>query len=143
MRLGHRVTTTVGVTCALMLTAGPAFAHDCTNSSKQVGAGSVAHGYFTTYVDADGTILGEDEEYVGMRLNPQGRPEGGWFTIHLLVSIDGAEPFEFAVHDVLIRNDLPEPPRLGGPGDDLCDGVGIDDAATCFDAAVAELMATL
>jgi hypothetical protein len=141
MTIIRRAAVGLAAMSALVLGATPAMAHDCTNSSKQAGAGSVADLYIVGYV-VDGAVVGMDE-YMGedAKVNPQGKGAGAFFTIHGMASIDGAEPFEFLTQDVYIHTDLPDPARLGGPGDGACDGVGIDDLGTCFDLAIADLMA--
>jgi hypothetical protein len=140
MTIVRRAAVALAATSALVLGAAPAMAHDCTNSSKQSGAGSVADLYFLAYVE-NGVVVGEDEWMDGdPKVTAQGRPAGAFFTIHALVSIDGAEAFEFLTKDVYVHADLPDPARLGGPGDGACDGVGIDDLGACFDAAVSEIM---
>ena len=138
MTIIRRAAVALAVTSALVLGAAPAMAHDCTNPSKQTGAGSVADMYVV-----DGVVVVGTEEFMGedVKVNPRGLPAGAFFTIHGLASIDGAEPVEFLAQDVHIHSDLPDPARLGGPGDGACDGIGIDDLGPCFDQAIAQLMA--
>lgn len=142
MRFGQRVTTTLVAAAAMLLIAGPALAHSCVNSSKQGGAGSAGDGYFTALITEDGEIYGFEEEFTGSA-NPQGRPMGAWFTAHFIAHVDGQQPVEIAVYDVLIHQDLGEAPRFGGPGDGACDGVGIDDLDTCLDPVIEEFLSSL
>ena len=68
---------------------------------------------------------------------------GGWFTVHFIAAVEGQEPVEIATYDVLIHQDLPEAPRLGGPGDTACDGVGIDDLDTCLNPLIEDFLGSL
>lgn len=141
MGIIRRASNTVAAAgAALILGAAPAMAHDCTNSSKRMGAGSVADLYVIAYVE-NGVVVDEDVRMGDdVKVNPRGKPAGGFLTIHALVSIDGGDAFEFLTKDVYVHNDLPDPARLGGPGGGACDGYGVDDLETCFDLAVDELM---
>ena len=107
MTIVRRASVALAAAAALILGAAPAMAHDCTNSSKRTGAGSVADLYFLAYVE-NGVVVGEDEWMDGdPKVNAQGRPAGAFFTIHALVSIDGAEAFvvnpldRFHINDVV------------------------------------------
>jgi hypothetical protein len=142
MGFRHRVTATLAIVGALMLVGGPALAHDCTNVSKVVGAGSAGDGYFTAQITPDGEIYGFIEEFTG-DANPAGQGMGGWFTTHFIAAVDGQEPVEIAVFDVLIHQDLGDAPRFGGPGEGNCDGVGIDDLDACLNPIIEEFLGSL
>lgn len=142
MKLRHRVITTLAAVSALLLVAGPALAHSCVNASKQAGAGSAGDGYYTALIDVEGTIYGFVDEEVG-NTTPNGRPLGGWFTVHFIAEVEGQDPVEIAVYDVLLHQDLGESPRLGGPGDTACDGVGFDDLDACLNPLIAEFLGAL
>ena len=142
MKLRHRVITTLAAVSALLLVAGPALAHSCVNASKQAGAGSAGDGYYTALIDVEGTIYGFVDEEVG-NTTPNGRPLGGWFTVHFIAAVDGQEPVEIASYDVLIHQSLPEAARLGGPGDTTCDGVGIDDIDACLNPIIEDFLGSL
>jgi hypothetical protein len=141
MSILRRAAVALAATSTLVLAAAPAMAHDCTNSSKKTGAGSAADLYFVAHV-VDGQVVGEEGPMLdNARANPQDRPQGGFFTIHAIVTVDGGDPFEFFSKDVYIHQDLPLAPRMGGPGEGMCDGVGIDDLETCFGMAIEEVLA--
>jgi hypothetical protein len=120
----------IAVALGLLLTfmlSSAALAHHCTNANKKVGAGSVAH-----------LVLDENFDFVsyeitspsGMEVNPgqakkgeEGRAVGGFITISVL----GGPSV-----DIFVQNTLPAGAMNAGPGDDLCDGKGIDDALACL-----------
>ncbi len=100
----------VGIAGAVALTvavAGPVAAHDCINASKPAGAGSV------------GTVNVGDGS-----LTQSGQRGGGFVTITDGTEVDTAEVF--------IHTSLPDGARNAGPGDNICDGIGIDDGPSCF-----------
>jgi hypothetical protein len=138
MTMLHRATATLAVASALALGASPAMAHDCTNASKQQGAGSVAD-FYVTFVVENGQVVGERDVIANPKVNPNGMPRGAFFSIHFAASIDGADAVSLGDYDVFLHSDLPDAARLGGPGDGMCDGVGIDDVGTCLEAVVAGL----
>lgn len=139
MTILRRTSVALAATAALLLGAAPAMAHDCANASKQAGAGSVADLYIVAFVES-GVVVDEDFWVENVRENGQGNAQGGFYTAHYLVSLDGADAFQFAQHDIFVHHNLPASAREGGPGDSPCDGVGIDDVGTCLDAAVADLL---
>ena len=100
---------------ALMLTVivtAAAYAHACTNASKQPGAGSVG----TYNVVTETFEPGRNENMTN----------GGFVTF-----TDGGN---FAV-DIYIHEFLPEGALAAGPGgDDMCDGVGVDLFLACIGA---------
>jgi len=138
MTIVRRAAVALAATSALVLGAAPAMAHDCTNSSKQSGAGSVADFYVTFYVDETGVT--ETGYSTNEKVNPKGLPRGAFFSVHFAAVIMGAEPVSLGDYDVFIHADLPDPARFGGPGEGRCDGVGVDDVGTCLDAAISDLM---
>lgn len=139
MGLVRRASIAAAAAAALMLGAAPAMAHDCTNSSKQQGAGSVAD-FHVTFVVEDGQVVDELGVIANEKVNPNGMPRGAFFSIHFGAAIDGGDPVSLGDFDVFIHSDLPDAARLGGPGDGMCDGVGIDDIGACLEAAIADLM---
>ncbi len=139
MSVLRRASVVLAATATLLLGAAPAMAHDCANASKQAGAGSVADLYIVAYVES-GVVVGEDFWVENIRENGQGKAQGGFYTAHYLVSLDGADAFQFAQHDIFVHQDLPASVRAGGPGESLCDGVGVDDVGACLDAAVTDLL---
>jgi ABC-type transport system substrate-binding protein len=88
----------------MVMSAAPAFAHQCTNVSKQAGAGSIG-----TYNIVTDTFTPTKDH-------------GGFVTL-----TDGSTSY-----DVFIHRTLPEGARASGPGDSLCDGVGVDDVEACL-----------
>lgn len=114
----QRTAIMIGFTGALMLAAGPAWAHICTNAVKPDGAGSA--GVVAIEITTGEFIGGEVD------VNPQGYPQGGFITLQLLVN--GQELAQF---DTYTHLTLPEMARNAGPGDDMCDGVGVDDIEAC------------
>jgi hypothetical protein len=101
----------------LGLSAGPALAHSCSPVNKPAGAGSagtatvnVVTGEFTSDLDT----------------NPAGNLRGGFITVTAVLPdgtvVGGGDVF---------KKDLPDGAHNSGPGDTQCDGVGIDDLATC------------
>jgi hypothetical protein len=115
----RRTAITLGFTGALMLAAGPAWAHICTNADKPVGAGSAG---VVTVELATGEFIPGDVE-----VNPQGYPQGGFVTLQILLF--GQEIAQF---DTYTHLTLPEMARNAGSGDDMCDGVGVDDIEACL-----------
>ena len=135
----RRASIAAAASAALALGAGPAMAHDCTNVSKAAGAGSVAD-FYVTFVVEQGEVVDELGVSANEKVNPRGMPRGAFFSIHFAAQIDGSDPVSLGDFDVFIHSDLPDAARFGGPGEGMCDGVGIDDIGTCLEAAVAELM---
>ena len=117
----RRRTAAVGMLTAVMLvsSAGSAFAHVCFNASKPTGAGSAG----TATIDvATGEFTPGDEN-----VNPQGRPRGGFTTMTVEAGGDYMGTFDTFAHTT-----LPDGALNAGPGDDQCDGVGIDNAEACL-----------
>lgn len=141
MTILRRAAVALAATSALVVGAAPAMAHDCTNSSKKQGAGSVADLSITFVVTDQGEPVEVVEEDLSPKVNPNGMPRGAFFTVHFAAVIGDAEPVSLGDYDVFLHSDLPDPARFGGPGDGMCDGVGIDDVGTCLEAAIDDLMA--
>ena len=126
MRLGTRllvITVLAGVLSMAIIT--PALAHVCFNPNKPDGAGSA--GSATLLIDP---ATGEETFIPGsdLQMNEHsGRVQGGFVT--LTAVIEGVGPI--ATADVFAQTTLPEQARNAGPGDNLCDGKGVDDAAVC------------
>ena len=100
-------TATAATALALAVGSGSAFAHYCTNVSKQAGAGSMG-----TY------------NVVTETFTPAKRGGGAFMTI-----TDGRS-FSY---DVFAHRTLPDGALAAGPGgDDQCDGQGIDNALDCL-----------
>lgn len=104
---------------ALLIWPSAALAHVCFVAKKPAGAGSAG----TATLDViSGTITpGED-----LRVNPAGKLQGGFLTITAV-----AGDTVLGTEDVFSHETLPESARNSGPGDDLCDGIGVDDAEAC------------
>lgn len=102
-----------------LLSSSFALAHQCFVASKPVGAGSAG----------DSTLELTTGEYdaSGVNFNEAGKPTGGFESIDATINGDTV-----AEADVFTHKTLPEGARNSGPGDDACDGVGIDDAEACF-----------
>jgi len=122
MKTKYRLLMMALVLAALSIpTVSAAYAHVCTNSAKPAGAGSAG----------DATINVETGEFdaSGVTVNEHsGRPQGGFISVTAVLD-DGTE---IGSADVFAQTTLPEQARNSGPGDDLCDGVGIDDAEACI-----------
>ena len=99
-------------------TAGSALAHVCFNSSKPAGKGSAG----------SATIDVTTGEFTirSMKLNPQGRPTGGFLTVTAVAGETTLGSFDTFTHTT-----LPDGAMNAGPGDSECDGVGIDKAEAC------------
>jgi hypothetical protein len=115
----RRLLACLGVGGVLLVTAAPAFAHDCFNPNKPADAGV---NYTITSFD---TTTGEP---VFEQTGP-GQGIGGFVT--LAPSATGA-PIAFEVHT--LGNSSKE--EVGGPGsmkpEHACDGKGIDYVDACF-----------
>ena len=111
----------------LALGGGAALAADCFVPNKPVGAGA---GVLIT-------ITPEGETFTAV--SPSGKPVGGFITLDatavggpvvdtfgLPVTPGLEDPEGFGV------GELPIQARNAGPGDDLCDGKGIDSIGACF-----------
>lgn len=99
--------------------ASPALAHVCTNGCRQPGAGVAAHPTF----DVDtGTF---DIDWATARLTPTGQLAGGFIRVTVLLGGSPVAAFETFAHVTL------DQAFDAGPGDDQCDGVGIDSAEAC------------
>ncbi len=101
------VVAVAGAAALIVAVAGPAAAHDCINASKPAGAGSV------------GTVDVGDASFT-----PSGKRGSGLVTL-----TDGTEAGTAAA---FIHTSLPDGAGTAGPGDNMCDGIGIDDGPTCF-----------
>lgn len=107
---------------------GQAFAIVCAVVPKPVGAGAAAF-----FSEAD------DPEDPPVILNPSGQPHGGFVTIDLDGDYEGdVDVFLLPVTPALEDEfeigvgELPHGAHDSGPGDNLCDGTGIDDLEACF-----------
>ena len=116
----RRVLAMLVASAAVMgLTASQAFGFHCFVAKKPAGAGSA--GSATIEVTTETFTPGED-----LRVNPSGHLQGGFIT--LTATLEG-EPI--GTFDVFTR-DLPEGAHNSGPGDNECDGIGVDDAIACL-----------
>jgi hypothetical protein len=107
------------MTVALLgLLAGPALGTSCGVVHKKPGAGSPA----TATINVD---TGEFA-VTSADLNPAGPLKGNFMTV---TAISGGQVVGTA--DVFAKKDLPDGAHNAGPGDSECDGIGIDDFATC------------
>jgi hypothetical protein len=105
MLLRNRLTVFLAAAMMMVMSAAPAFAHHCTNVSKNSGAGSV--GTFNTSTNT---------------FTPT-KDHGGFVTI-----TDGST-FSY---DVFISGTRPDGAMASGPdGANRCDGRGIDDLEVC------------
>jgi len=123
VRLG--VAAIVGGALFLSMGGGQALAIVCSVANKPIGAGSA--------VFVDDT---SDEIIV---TNPSGQLQGGFITFDLdgdgvgdadvfLLPVTPAleDPFDLGI------GELTDGAHNSGPGDDPCDGIGIDDLEACF-----------
>lgn len=98
--------------------AGSAFAHYCTPTQKLPGAGSVGVFNIVTGEFTPGKVKLADR-------NGDGLPDNGGF-----ISFTDGENFYF---DVFMHTVLPDGALASGPdGDNMCDGMGIDNALVCL-----------
>lgn len=105
---------------ALAVTAGQASAFHCSVVNKPAGAGSV--GSATVNVVTGEFTLGDD-----VRVNPAGHIQGAFLSVTAVLP-DGTV---VGGGDVFAHKDVPDGAHNSGPGDSLCDGVGIDDLEAC------------
>ena len=115
MKRKTRIASTLAAAAlALSIGTSSAFAHYCTNASKQAGAGSV------------GTYNVVTETFTpSKRLHPRfpNKVNGGFVTF-----TDGTHTFDIYMHQT-----LPEGALAAGPGgDDQCDGQAIDSVLACL-----------
>jgi hypothetical protein len=103
----------------LVLGAGQAFATHCFNTSKPAGAGSA--GTFTI------NVVTEEFTAVDASINPAGNLQGGFLSLTPVLP-DGT-PVGPEVD--VFKKDLPDGAHNAGPGDNECDGIGIDDILAC------------
>ncbi len=110
-----------GAAAAVTLLIWPpaALAHVCFVAKKPAGAGSAG----TATLDVTN---GELTPGADLRVNPAGNLQGGFITI---TAVAGGTTLGTA--DTFSHTTLPDSARNAGPGDDMCDGVGIDDAEAC------------
>ena len=106
---------------------GAALAADCFVPKKPAGAG----------VGALITITPEGETFTVV--SPSGKPVGGFTTIDLsAVGGPVVDTLDLPVTPALEDpegfgvGELPIQARNAGPGDDLCDGKGVDSIGACF-----------
>jgi len=111
----------------LALGSGAALAADCFIPKKPLGAGA---GVLITITPGGETFT---------ILSPSGKPVGGFIEIDA-TAIGGpvADTFNLPVTPALEDpegfgvGELPIQARNAGPGDDLCDGKGVDSIGACF-----------
>ena len=121
MRTMHaRRLATIGALTAVMLfaTAGSSLAHVCFNAKKPAEAGSAGT---ATLEVTTGTFTPTD-----LNMTKSGQLKGGFIT---LTATAGGTPI--ATVDTFVHGTRPDGARNAGPGDDMCDGLGIDDAEAC------------
>lgn len=87
---------------ASALFTGTAYAHYCTNVSKKDGAGN-AGVLFADVSSGDFTVVPEKST---VKMNSQGRITGGFLTLHIDVTGDGAHDIVF--EDVYAQTGLPD-----------------------------------
>jgi hypothetical protein len=110
----------VAVVLALALTltlSTSALAHICSNPNKPADKGSI--GTLTFNVET------EEETFV-----PSGKKGGGFITV-VVVAPWGTQTYSVFAH-AGPEGILPDGALNAGPGDNLCDGKGIDFAFQCF-----------
>lgn len=110
------------------LGGGQALAIVCAVAPKPVGAGAAAF-----FSEAD------DPEDPPLILNPSGQLQGGFITVDLDGDYEGDVdvfllPTTPALEDPfdLGAGELPDGAHNAGPGDNPCDGIGIDDLEVCL-----------
>jgi hypothetical protein len=113
-----------------LLWSSVASAAFCVVAKKADGAGTVGW-----------VLLDTDFEFVDTNLapNPGGQIAGGFVDIYMDINGSGTpEPFELIINDTfLLPSALGDPAELphgahnAGPGDDGCDGIGVDDVLDC------------
>jgi hypothetical protein len=106
---------------AFGLSATEAFATHCGVVNKPVGAGANA-GTVTVTLNT----TGPPDVVVTPNLNPAGKPTGGFMTVSVIAP-DGT----VVATENVFKKDLPDGAHNSGPGDNECDGIGIDDLAEC------------
>ncbi len=118
MSMRKRVMTVVAATTAMLLfTVSAAFAHVCFVPNKAEGAG----------VSATATLeICEGEPTFSLT---SGDFKGGFLELDVLC---GGE--SLGTYEVLNHKHLSDGAHNAGPGDDGCDGVGVDDAEDCIAA---------
>ena len=96
-----RMVTFAGATAvALALSAGTAYAHYCTNVSKNEGAGNAG----ILFVDVS-TDFDVDPQRSTVKMNRQGQITGGFMDLHLDVNGDGTA--DFVLTDIYAHAGLP------------------------------------
>jgi nitrous oxide reductase accessory protein NosL len=121
MKLRYRSLVISFVLVALAIpSVTAAYAHVCTNPNKAVGAGSAG--------EATIDVITGEVDFSGVEINEHsGRPKGGFISFTAV-----ADGEVIGTADVFAQTTLPESARNAGPGDDLCDGKGVDDAEACI-----------
>jgi hypothetical protein len=102
-----------------LISVGSAYAISCAVVKKPVGSGEA--GTATVNVVTDVFTI------TSLNLTPSGNLSGNFLT----VTVIGPGGVVLDVVSVFGRKDLPDGAHLSGPGGTQCDGVGIDDLATC------------
>ena len=119
MRAGRRLAVVSVLTAAMLFVfAGSALAHVCFNAKKPARAGSAGT---ATIEVTTGTFTPGD-----LNVTKSGQLKGGFIT---LTATAGGQPI--GTFDTFAHTTLPDGARNSGPGDDMCDGLGIDDAEAC------------
>jgi hypothetical protein len=102
----------------VLLMTATALAFSCTPVNKPIDAGVAG----TVTLDV---VAGTFTE-TGMDLNPAGKMKGNFVTVSVVAGDTLLDQI-----DIWWRKDLPDGAHNSGPGDSLCDGVGLDEAAEC------------
>ena len=120
MRKLFRRTFSVAVLAGVMvlLMAAQALAFSCTPVNKPIGSGVAGTATFD--------VLTETFTFTGGEFNPAGKMKGNFITVSVVAGTTVLDQV-----DIFGHKDLPDGAHNSGPGDSECDGVGIDDAATC------------
>jgi hypothetical protein len=106
---------------AFGLSAGEAFATHCSVVNKPLGAGANAGTVTVTL-----SPTGPPDVVITPELNPAGHATGGFMTV-TVIAPDGS----VVATENVFKKDLPDGAHNSGPGDNECDGIGIDDLAEC------------
>lgn len=102
----------------VLLMTATALAFSCTPVNKPIGTGVAGS------VTLD--VVTETFTVTDMDLNPAGNIKGNFVTVSVVAGDTVLDQI-----DIWWRKDLPDGAHNSGPGDSLCDGVGLDEAAEC------------
>ena len=117
MKLRYRAVVLLAVLTLLMIPVAAAYAHECANAAKKAGAGSA--GDVVVTLNIDGSV---DVDTSNAKVSPSGRLVGGFADVTIQLE-DGTV---LADGETYAQLELPDTAQNAGPGDDLCDGVGVD-----------------